>query len=64
MPFDSGVSVEQLLDSALKKKVDVLFVTNHDTLEGYNEILDYQQNHSTMTYNNIKIYPAEGNYNQ
>jgi len=57
MPFDSGVSLEQLLDSAVKEKVEVLFVTNHDTLEGYDEILDYQQNH--RRYNNIKIYPAE-----
>ena len=57
MPFDSGVSIEQLLDSALKEKINVLFVTNHDTLKGYNEILDYQQNH--RKYYNIKIYPAE-----
>ena len=57
MPFDSGVSIEQMLDNALKEKIDVLFVTNHDTLNGYNEILDYQQNH--RKYYNIKIYPAE-----
>jgi predicted metal-dependent phosphoesterase TrpH len=43
MPFDSSVSIGQMLDSALKEKIDVLFVTNHDTLNGYNEILDYQQ---------------------
>src|SRR5437879_2600739 len=56
MPFDSGVSIGQMLDSAQKEKIDVLFVTSHDTLNGYNEILDYQQNH--RKYYNIKIYPA------
>jgi predicted metal-dependent phosphoesterase TrpH len=46
-----------LLESALKEKIDVLFVTNHNTLKGYQEILDYQQNH--RKYYDIRIYPAE-----
>jgi predicted metal-dependent phosphoesterase TrpH len=49
--------VEQLLENALKKKIDVLFVTNHNTLKGYQEMLDYRQNH--RKYYNIRIYPAE-----
>jgi predicted metal-dependent phosphoesterase TrpH len=57
MPFDCGVTIEQLLDSALKEKIEVLFVANHDTLKGYKEILDYQPSH--RKYHNIKIYPAE-----
>lgn len=46
-----------MLDSALKEKIDVLFVTNHNTLRGYHEILDFQQNHTK--YYDIRIYPAE-----
>ena len=57
IPFDCGVTLEQLLDSAIKEKIDVLFVTNHNTLKGYHEILDYQQNH--RKYYGIRIYPAE-----
>jgi hypothetical protein len=32
-------------------------VTNHNTLDGYHQILEYQQNHSK--YQSIKVYPAE-----
>ena len=49
--------MEQLLESALKQKIDALFVTNHNTLKGYHEILEYQQNH--RKYYDIRIYPAE-----
>jgi predicted metal-dependent phosphoesterase TrpH len=49
--------MEEQLDNALNKKIDVLFVTNHNTLDGYRQILEYQQNHSK--YQSIKIYPAE-----
>lgn len=57
MPFDCGVEMAQQLQKALEKKVDVLFITNHNTLEGYRQVLDYQDNHSKFA--NIKIYPAE-----
>ena len=49
--------MEEQLDNALNKKIDVLFVTNHNTLDGYRQMLEYQQNHSK--YQSIKIYPAE-----
>ena len=45
------------MDSALREKIDALFVTNHNTLQGYKEILEYQQDH--QKYHNIRIYPAE-----
>jgi len=41
----------------LEKWIDVLFVTNHNTLDGYRQMLEYQQNHEK--FKNIKIYPAE-----
>ena len=42
---------------ALKRKIDVLFITNHNTLDGYRQVLEYQKNHDKLR--NIKIYPAE-----
>lgn len=45
------------LQRALEKEIDVLFVTNHNTLDGYRQILDYQSHH--QKYSAIKIYPAE-----
>ena len=41
----------------MKKGIEVLFVTNHNTLDGYHQILEYQQNHDR--FKNILIYPAE-----
>ena len=57
MPFDCGVSTEEQLQTSLERGIDVLFVTNHNTLDGYRQILEYQRNHEK--FKNIGIYPAE-----
>ncbi len=57
MPFDCGVEIAGQLEKALEKQIDVLFVTNHNTLDGYRQITDYQANHSKFA--RIRIYPAE-----
>jgi predicted metal-dependent phosphoesterase TrpH len=57
MPFDCGVTIEEQLEKAYHQKIDVMFVTNHNTLEGYSQILEYKKNHAK--YRNIRIYPAE-----
>ena len=57
MPFDCGVTIEEQLEKAYHQKIDVMFVTNHNTLDGYSQILEYKKNHAK--YGNIKIYPAE-----
>jgi predicted metal-dependent phosphoesterase TrpH len=57
MPFDCGVEMADQLEKALEKHMDVLFVTNHNTLEGYRQIIDYQSNH--QKFSSIRIYPAE-----
>lgn len=57
VPFDCGVSIEQQLYLAYKKEINVLFVTNHNTLNGYQQICEYKNNHEK--FNNIKVYPAE-----
>ena len=57
LPYDCGVTIEEQLENAYIKKIDVMFVTNHNTLDGYSQILEYKQNHAK--YQNISIYPAE-----
>jgi predicted metal-dependent phosphoesterase TrpH len=57
MPFDCGVRMEDQLQAVLERGLDVLFVTNHNTLDGYRQIREYQDNHSR--FKSIKIYPAE-----
>jgi len=57
LPFDCGVTLEEQLENAALQKIDVMFVTNHNTLDGYSQILEYKQNHEK--YQNLRIYPAE-----
>ena len=57
LPFDCGVTLEEQLENALLQNIDVMFVTNHNTLDGYSQILEYKKNHEK--YRNIEIYPAE-----
>lgn len=57
LPFDCGVTLEEQLENAALQKIDVMFVTNHNTIDGYSQILEYKQNHEK--YQNIRIYPAE-----
>jgi predicted metal-dependent phosphoesterase TrpH len=57
LPFDCGIRIEDQLNAALQKGIEVLFVTNHNTLDGYHQILEYRNDHSK--FNSIKIYPAE-----
>jgi predicted metal-dependent phosphoesterase TrpH len=37
--------------------LDAIFVTNHNTLTGYDQLLQYKNDHSK--FKNIKVYPAE-----
>lgn len=57
MPFDCGVEMADQLDRAIEKGINAIFVTNHNTLEGYRQILEYQGNHARLQ--RLKIYPAE-----
>ena len=45
------------MEAASKNGIDVLFVTNHNTLDGYCKMVEYQQNHHK--FKNIRVYPAE-----
>jgi predicted metal-dependent phosphoesterase TrpH len=57
VPFDCGVDMVAQLEAAVAKEIDVLFVTNHNTLDGYRQILEYRANHEK--FQKIMIYPAE-----
>lgn len=57
LPFDCGIRIEDQLNAALTRGIDVLFVTNHNTLDGYQQILEYKNAHTK--FDGIKVYPAE-----
>lgn len=56
-PFDCNITMSEQLERARLLGLDALFVTNHNTLNGYEQILEYKNNHSK--YAGIQIYPAE-----
>lgn len=56
-PYDCDVSIRDQLERAHTLGLDAIFVTNHNTLDGYQQMIDYKKNHSK--FNAINIYPAE-----
>lgn len=56
-PYDCDISIEEQLSQSYKIGLDSIFVTNHNTLDGYQQLLDYKNNHKK--YHNIQIFPAE-----
>lgn len=56
-PYDCNVSVRDQLEEAYKKNLQALFVTNHNTLDGYEQLRQYKQDHEK--FHNIQVYPAE-----
>ncbi|MFQ5573106.1 MAG: PHP-associated domain-containing protein [Nitrosopumilaceae archaeon] len=56
-PYDCNITIQDQLEQARKIGLDVLFVTNHNTLDGYSQMVEYKNNHEK--FKNIQIYPAE-----
>ena len=56
-PCDCNVTISEQLQKSLDSKLDVLFVTNHNTLDGFKQMTDYKTNHEK--FSNLKIFPAE-----
>ena len=56
-PFDCGVEMADQLNRALERGIGALFVTNHNTLDGYRQMLEYRESH--VRFKDIMIYPAE-----
>ena len=55
-PFDSNVTINEQIQKSLESKLDILFVTNHNTLDGFKQITEYKNNHEK--FSNLEIYPA------
>ena len=56
-PYDCNIEIQEQLEQSLKLKLNVLFVTNHNTLDGYLQLLEYKKNH--QKYQDITVLPAE-----
>ena len=54
---DCNVTIPQQLEQAYLAELDVLFVTNHNTIDGYRHMLEYKKNH--QKFDALKVYPAE-----
>ena len=54
---DCNVTIPQQLEQAYLAGLNVLFVTNHNTIDGYKQILEYKKNH--QKFDALKVYPAE-----
>ena len=56
-PFDCDITIPQQLERAYALGLDAFFITNHNTLDGYSQILQYKNNHTK--YKHIQIFKAE-----
>ena len=55
--YDCNVTVPQQLEQAYLADLDVLFVTNHNTIDGYRQMLEYKKNY--RKFDTLNVYPAE-----
>ncbi len=56
-PYDCSISIRDQLERSYDLGLDAIFVTNHNTLDGYRQLLEYKNNHEK--FKNIDIFPAE-----
>lgn len=56
-PYDCDVSIRDQLERANLLGLDAIFVTNHNTLDGYHQLLEYKNDHEK--FKNIDVFPAE-----
>ncbi|MCH2406534.1 MAG: PHP domain-containing protein [Candidatus Nitrosopelagicus sp.] len=54
---DCSVTIPQQLEQAHLAGLDVLFVTNHNTIDGHRQMLEYKNNH--QKFDALKVYTAE-----
>ena len=54
---DCSVTIPQQLEQAHLAGLDVLFVTNHNTIDGHRQMLEYKKNH--QKFDALKVYTAE-----
>ena len=56
-PYDCDITIPQQLERAHTLGLDAFFVTNHNTLDGYAQILQYKNDHEK--YKKIQVFRAE-----
>ncbi|HXX05361.1 MAG TPA: PHP-associated domain-containing protein [Candidatus Bathyarchaeia archaeon] len=56
-PYDCGITIQEQLEQAYKIGLDAFFITNHNTLDGYNQLIQYRDDHEK--FKNIRVYPGE-----
>jgi hypothetical protein len=56
-PYDCNISIPEQLERARALGLHALYVTNHNTLNGYEQMLQYKNDHAK--YSQIQIFPAE-----
>ena len=56
-PYDCNVTIRDQLERAYLLGLDAIFVTNHNTLDGYHQLLEYKNNHEK--FKKIDVFPAE-----
>jgi len=54
---DCNVTIYKQLEQAHIAGLDALFVTNHNTIDGYKQMLEYKKNH--QKFDALNVYPAE-----
>ncbi len=56
-PYDCNVSIRDQLERSHNLGLDAIFVTNHNTLDGFRQLLEYKNDH--CKFKDISVYPAE-----
>ena len=56
-PYDCDISIRDQLERSHSLGLDAIFVTNHNTLDGYHQLLQYKNDHEK--FKNIDVFPAE-----
>jgi predicted metal-dependent phosphoesterase TrpH len=56
-PYDCNISIRDQLERSYDLGLNAIFVTNHNTLDGYRKMLEYKNDHKK--FKNIDIFPAE-----
>jgi len=55
--YDCDVSIRDQLERSYNLGLNAIFVTNHNTLDGYRQLLEYKNDHKK--FKNIDVFPAE-----
>ena len=56
-PYDCDVTIRDQLERSYALGLDAIFVTNHNTLDGYSQLLQYKNDHAKFKH--IDVFPAE-----